>query len=396
MKIEEKFLQLTNHTYPYGTEDKLFDMLPDELEFDEFGNLFIKIGESDTMFTSHLDTATSANCPVNHVIEDTGNSRIIKTDGKSILGADCKAGVVIMLYMIEKQIPGLYYFFLGEEVGCVGSKKVAAKHKEEPIPGINKVVSFDRRGLDSIITYQSNGRCCSDEFGKELSKQLNSVEKTFKYDLDPTGIYTDSAQFIRVYPECTNISVGYYSEHTFSERQDIKHLEKLAEACTKVDWESLPVKRDKTETDYGYGYSSRGWGWDDDDWYGSNYKTYYASTKPKVELEKEWFHDLRYNFISYFTIEKSTGFYKEVDISDERLSEEIDLLYNFFNDVELDYSSFNWDGVNLKVHFDDERNTNEANRSDLASFLTEFDLVKLANEYEDYYDGKYTVENGYF
>ena len=40
---------------------------------------------------------------------------------KTILGADDKAGMVILLYMIEKKIPGLYYFFIGEEVGCIGS-----------------------------------------------------------------------------------------------------------------------------------------------------------------------------------------------------------------------------------------------------------------------------------
>lgn len=162
MDIKETFLKLTRHTYPHGYEHGLFDLLPQNLEMDEFGNLSIKIGQSDTMFTSHLDTATSANVPVNHVFE--GN--LIKTDGKSILGADDKAGVTIMLNMIEKEIPGLYYFFLGEEVGCVGSKKVAEKHKTQKLDYIKKVVSFDRRGTDSVISFQASQRCCSDTFLK--------------------------------------------------------------------------------------------------------------------------------------------------------------------------------------------------------------------------------------
>ena len=69
-----------------------------------------------------------------------------------------------MLNMIEKEIPGLYYFFLGEEVGCVGSKKVAEKHKTQKLDYINKVVSFDRRGTDSVISFQASQRCCSDTF----------------------------------------------------------------------------------------------------------------------------------------------------------------------------------------------------------------------------------------
>ena len=51
MNITKKFLQLTSKTYPHGTERELFRFLPKSLQEDEFGNLFIKIGESDAMFT---------------------------------------------------------------------------------------------------------------------------------------------------------------------------------------------------------------------------------------------------------------------------------------------------------------------------------------------------------
>jgi hypothetical protein len=75
MNVKDTFLELTSQTYPHGSESNLDGLLIDGLEFDEFGNRFIKIGDSTCMFTSHLDTATSANTKVNHVIE--GN--IIKT-----------------------------------------------------------------------------------------------------------------------------------------------------------------------------------------------------------------------------------------------------------------------------------------------------------------------------
>ena len=78
-----------------------------------------------------------------------------------------------------------------------------------------------------------------DTVAASMAKQLNQNEETFKYKNDPTGIYTDSAQFTRIYPECTNISVGYKSEHTFSEQQDIAHLELLAKACCQVNWEEI-------------------------------------------------------------------------------------------------------------------------------------------------------------
>jgi hypothetical protein len=385
MDIKEKFLSLTQHTYPHGKEHELFDKLPQNLEMDDFGNLFIKIGESDVMFTSHLDTATSAYTKVNHVFD--GN--IIKTDGKSILGADDKAGVTVMLNMIEKQVPGLYYFFLGEEVGCVGSKKVAEKQKVEKIPYINKVISFDRRGTDSIITFQASSRCCSDKFGEELSKRLNEVESTFKYKNDPTGVYTDSAQFVKIYPECTNISVGYYSEHTFSERQDIEHLAKLAEACTKIDWNTLPVERDPSKVEYSsYGYGRWG-GWDDWDYTpsSSTYSTSYKPTTPVATTEKINFWDEEYRYVSSVEIKKTTGEIVSMDLDPDRLLAERDAIYSFLEDIELVYNTMTWDGLKLKVTYSDGRVT-EASRQEMEEYIDELDIT----EYLDDIDEKYPIQ----
>ena len=385
MDIKQKFLSLTEQTYPHGKEHELFDKLPQNLEMDEFGNLFIKIGESDVMFTSHLDTATSAYTKVNHVFE--GN--IIKTDGKSILGADDKAGVTIMLNMIEKQVPGLYYFFLGEEVGCVGSKKVAEKQKVEKIPYINKVISFDRRGTDSIITFQASSRCCSDKFGEELSKRLNEVESTFKYKNDPTGVYTDSAQFVKIYPECTNISVGYYSEHTFSERQDIEHLTKLAEACTKIDWNTLPVERDPSKVEYSsYGYGRYGW----DEWdytpSSSTYSNSYKPSTPVVSTEKINFWDEEYRYVSSLEIKKTTGEIVSMDLDPDRLLAERDAIYSFLEDIELVYNTMTWDGLKLKVTYSDGRVT-ESSRQEMEEYIDELDIT----EYLEDIDEKYPVES---
>ena len=373
MNIKEKFLELTSRTYPHGTEEDIFPLLDSRLEKDEFGNLFIKIGESDVMFTSHLDTATSALTQVVHKFD----GKIIKTDGKSILGADDKAGVVIMLNMIENNIPGLYYFFLGEEVGCIGSRKVATKQKTEKIEGINKVISFDRRGTDSVITFQSSQRCCSETFGEALSKQLNLADETFSYKNDPTGILTDSVQFISIYSECTNISVGYKSEHTFSEQQDIEHLTKLAEACLKVDWNGLPVERDFTKTEYkSYGgYSGYDGGWDDYD-YGYSSRGLSSNTSfsrtPVQKTEKVWFHDKKYNYVSNIEIDSLTKKVISVDLCDERIKYEQVIIDNLLESLELVYINSEWDGFKLKVYYDFDHST-ECTRNDMLEYLPEID-----------------------
>jgi len=380
MNIKEKFLELTSRTYPHGTEKDVFPLLNSDLKEDEFGNLFIKIGESDVMFTSHLDTATSALSEVVHVIDGVN----IKTDGKSILGADDKAGVTIMLHMIENNIPGLYYFFLGEEVGCVGSRKVASKYKEEKQEGINKVISFDRRGTTSIITYQSGSRCCSDKFGDELSKQLNLANDTFSYKNDTTGLLTDSIQFVKLYPECTNISVGYQNEHTFSEVQDIEHLEKLAEACLKVDWNNLPVDRDPSKTEYNYGSYGGGWGSEYDYDYDYGYRTWSKPTIPVDRTEKTWFHDAKFNYVSSVEINTLTKRVVSVDLCKERIALEQEMIDKVLVQLELHYIKSEWDGFKLKVYYQFDH-TSDCDRNDLIEYLPVLDYKEI-EELKDYGD----------
>lgn len=159
------------------------------------------------------------------------------------MGADDKSGVTVMLYMIAHNIPGLYYFFVGEERGGIGSGKLAAIFDTVPyLKSIKRCISFDRRSYHSVITEQLGRKCCSNEFGTALCKEFNK-SGLVKLSLDPTGIYTDSASFIDDIPECTNISVGYMHEHTGDEYQNITFLENLCKASLSVNWESLPTVR---------------------------------------------------------------------------------------------------------------------------------------------------------
>lgn len=250
INVKETFLKLTTRKYPHGTEGLVIGLLP-EFNFtkDSFGNYFIIIKKSDdtfseNMFTCHLDTVSHAyeySLSIKHVIKDD----FIKTDGYSNLGADDKAGMVIMLNMITENIPGLYYFFIGEEVGRIGSSNLAFAYptlvKEQKLPTIKRCISFDRKGYDLVTTEQMNNVCCSKEFATDLSNKLN--EYGFWYKPDDKGGRTDSHQFIDLVPECTNISVGYFNEHTSLEMQDIEFLELLSLAVLKIEWDSLPIKR---------------------------------------------------------------------------------------------------------------------------------------------------------
>ena len=98
MRITRKFLQLTKKTYPYGTESQLESYLPQGYTKDEFGNYYILIGDNpSTMFTCHLDTACSTQSDIKHVFKDKD---LVTTDGTTVLSADDKAGMTVILYMI--------------------------------------------------------------------------------------------------------------------------------------------------------------------------------------------------------------------------------------------------------------------------------------------------------
>jgi hypothetical protein len=242
--IRSTFLSMVSKTYPHGHEEEVLKFLP-KLNKDKFGNYFIILGDTktpETMFTSHLDTADRKQTNTNIFSKEIGNDEFLYTDGTTILGADDKAGVSIMLYMMANNVSGLYYFFIGEERGGIGSNKLSSEFETiDYLKNIKRCVSFDRRKTGSVITSQLGRICCSKEFATELCNQYN--QNGMEFSMDPTGVYTDSASFIDQISECTNISVGYENEHTGREIQNITFLKKVAEATIKIDWDKLPTVR---------------------------------------------------------------------------------------------------------------------------------------------------------
>jgi len=407
MDIKQTFLDWTTHTVPFGKEDKyLKKLLPNYLKKDQHGNYYHIIGNSTTMFTAHLDTV-GGDTTINAIYNEKNG--LIKTDGKSILGADDKAGVVILLYMIEHNIPGFYLFPVGEEVGCIGSGKLTkymTEHSEkvkisidinneevekevelpkDPIyKNIRKVISFDRMGYSSVITHQMDQRCCSDKFGKALSSELN--KNGFDFDLDDSGVYSDSAEFAGIYPECTNLSVGYFGQHTNNETQDIEFLESLCKACVKVNWENLPIARDPGEVEYlddyynqwggrgsgknKSGYNSRNQYIFDDEYDDS--PADYLKDKEK-DVNVHFFHDTKYDYISdvSFVGDKMV----DINLSGDRLEAEVNIIEEFLQKFEIDFDDIFWDGLVLVI--ESQKMPTKMSRNELIEYIPQLALEEI-------------------
>ena len=204
------------------------------VSYDEAGNLHVDARIDDTnrtLFVAHVDT----------VHRECGPNKIRKTQGMwyadgACLGADDGAGCALLMHMLHAQIPAYYIFTQGEERGGIGAKYLA-DHSPELLGQFDRAIAFDRRGIDSVITHQGWGRCCSDDFASALSGEL-CADGVLMYLGDDTGVYTDTAEFVDIIPECTNISVGYNNEHSDRETLDIHHFTAPAAEPPRV---SMPI-----------------------------------------------------------------------------------------------------------------------------------------------------------
>lgn len=231
---------------------------------DEHKNIVIVVGEgSKTLFSCHTDTV-HAKGGRQDVLFDPSLGVAWKED-KQPLGADDGAGCWIMREMILAGVPGTYIFHACEERGGVGSAGRARTHAEW-LSQFSRAVAFDRRGTGDVITHQAGGRCCSLDFAVALSARLSLCG--LDYSPCERGVFTDTANYTDIIPECTNLSVGYEDEHRPSETLDVNHLNALLNACMVINWEDLVTSRDPKVMDpddyeryYGRysGYGSLSW-----------------------------------------------------------------------------------------------------------------------------------------
>ena len=258
--------------------------------YDDANNYIVKIGDDTrVMFSSHTDTVHHTGGTQRLSISND-YIKLQRDETSNCLGADCTTGVWLMLEMIRANVTGLYIFHASEEVGGLGSSYLARNHPEL-VYGIDFCIAFDRKDITSIISHQVGGRCCSDEFCASLIKQMPSG-----YKIDTTGTFTDSANYTDLIAECTNISVGYYDQHTPKEMQSISHALCLREAMLKFDETKLVQKRIAGEIDadyWGHGYNSyKNYGL-------SNYNELYDFVRNNPDIVANFLDEQGYD-LSYF------------------------------------------------------------------------------------------------
>lgn len=222
-------------------------VLPLGAERDEYGNHWLQIGKAPILWSCHTDTVHTKE-GAQRVLYGAGVASVAKSE---CLGADCGTGVWLMSEMIRAGVAGTYVFHADEEIGGIGSDYIAHEAVYR-LKGIDFAIAFDRKGTNEIITHQTNKRCASDLFATSLAECLQPLA----YRASDGGTFTDTANYANLIPECTNISVGYYKQHTTGEHQDVDHALRLRDALCSADWSRLVVARDHTAPTTWKGWSN--------------------------------------------------------------------------------------------------------------------------------------------
>lgn len=242
-----RLARMLEYCRPYGSPmDEAFcaayiATLPGATQ-DPHGNWIVNVGTSDVLWSCHTDTVHhTPRMQRVHVDLDASIIRLSRKSRRSsaCLGADDTVGVFLCRELIMAGVPGRYIFHYGEESGCIGSGDLA-HYAPETLDGIRFAIALDRAGTSDIITSQMGTTCASVPFAVSLARQLSPHLQMRA----ARGVFTDTAEYMDLVPECTNLSVGYYDQHSPREYVDYAHVGTLLFALSQMDQSQLVCARD--------------------------------------------------------------------------------------------------------------------------------------------------------
>lgn len=197
-----------------------------EMTKEKFGKEFLFYrGNTPILLVAHMDTV-HRDFPTVEALAVYNDKVTAPFTG---LGADDRLGIFGILEMLERGFRPHVLFTDKEEVGGKGAKEFAnyCRYNKESLPQINFMIELDRMNENDAAMYSCNN--------SEFIEHLN----TYGYKR-AHGTYTDICDIMPVLDRAgTNISVGYYRQHTQSEYFVISeyytNLDRLSSIITDVD-----------------------------------------------------------------------------------------------------------------------------------------------------------------
>ena len=201
-KQEDLLHYLTNQLSEiYSEEDRIID--------EDF--LFFK-GDSPVCLVSHLDTVHKE-LPDNILVEED-SGLMWSPQG---IGGDDRCGTFAVLYILAEQLKNnkqkpTILFTTDEEIGCIGASVAARAIPQEMISHLKFLIEIDRRGKEDCVFYSTR------------NKEFEDYIQTFGF----VKAYGSCSDISRLSPAwdiaSTNVSSGYFSEHSKSEYINVNYL----------------------------------------------------------------------------------------------------------------------------------------------------------------------------
>ena len=182
-------------------------------------------GQFYSCFAAHMDTVHQ---PVKKTIKEENNILTAWDDNGNQVGiggddlAGCAASLETLLILPVVKV----VLFIGEEVGCVGSRN-AVLHNYDWFKDVGYMIEYDGPE-DHMVTQICSGISLFDPEGEFISKthpllQESMGEKMCYYNHP----FTDVSVIKRTFNfSCVNISVGYFNYHSSREYVVISEVEK--------------------------------------------------------------------------------------------------------------------------------------------------------------------------
>lgn len=212
-----------------------FDYIVDSLGSVLITKGILQPGEYYPSFSAHMDTvhkiATKEIVEKDNILTAWNNGIQVGIGGDDLAGCAACLEVLLLLPVVKVGL------FIGEEVGCVGSRAIIKSHKDW-FNDIGYMIEFDGPE-DYMITQTCSGVELFENKGEFITKSFpllfESMGPKMRFFNHP---YTDVSVIKDKFPfSCINLSVGYFNYHSYQEYVVISEVEKAINLGLKMVYE---------------------------------------------------------------------------------------------------------------------------------------------------------------
>ncbi|WP_114167128.1 M20/M25/M40 family metallo-hydrolase [Exiguobacterium sp. TNDT2] len=196
--------------------------LTDTQYVDERGNLLAILSKGQgpvVLLSAHMDTVAR----IERGRDIIQNGTVLKSS-HGILGADDRAGIVVILECLERlskmdfQGTVKVAFTVDEEIGCLGAREIDRRF----IHDVDYAIVADRRGSRDIVTgCRGVIDFCDESYGQSF-EQAGRLAGMSDWTATRYGGSSDAKVFAEFGIPSVNLSVGYQHEHTDQEEVDVQ------------------------------------------------------------------------------------------------------------------------------------------------------------------------------